>query len=124
MKSFSIPIPVYRLAFGLCAIAVAYLAFAPLQAPPVFSWDKGNHVLAFFVMAWLADAGWPGTRYALPRWGLLLAYGLVIEIVQRELPMRHFSWLDFAADGLGISIYLIVRRLVAGARIGPIFSQE
>ena len=46
-------------------------------------------VLAFFVMAALADSGYPGRNWELPRWGLLLGYGLVIELVQWQLPYRE-----------------------------------
>ena len=111
------PIRVFRVAFGVCAVAVAYFAFAPLEAPPVFSWDKANHVLAFFVMAWLADAGWPERRWKLARWGLLLAYGLAIEVIQQVLPLRYFSWLDLVADGVGILAYLGVGSMLPGVWI-------
>lgn len=87
-------------------LAVAVLAFTPSADPPGTSWDKANHLLAFGVMAWLADLGWPGQQRALPRWGLLLGYGLLIEVVQHFIPMRHFSLLDLAADATGILIYL------------------
>jgi len=117
------PTRLFRIAFAVTAVAIAYLAFAPLAVSPAFSWDKANHVLAFFVMAWLADAGWPGRRRDLPRWGLLLAYGLAIEIIQRVLPMREFSWLDFCADAIGILAYLGVRRLLCRVGISPVSGQ-
>lgn len=98
-----------RVALALCVLAVAVLAFAPLQETPLLSYDKGNHILAFFVMAWLADLSWPGRRYALARWSWLLSYGLLIEVIQRELPLRHFSWLDVSADVLGIALYCVTR---------------
>lgn len=99
-----------RTALALCVLAVAVLAFAPLQEPlPVLTYDKGNHLLAFAVMAWLADLSWPGRRYALARWSWLLSYGLLIEVIQRELPFRHFSWLDVTADALGIALYCVAR---------------
>ncbi|NEV61228.1 VanZ family protein [Thiorhodococcus minor] len=101
--------PLAKTALAICVLAVAYLAFAPLETPPGFSYDKGNHLLAFFVMAWLADIGWPGRRYELPRWRWLLAYGLLIELVQRGLPFREFSSLDLLADALGIGLYVLLR---------------
>ncbi|MBK1722613.1 VanZ family protein [Thiocystis violacea] len=102
-----------RIALATCVLAVAYLAFAPLEEPVLFSYDKGNHLLAFAVMAWLADMGWSGRRYALARWGWLLGYGLLIELVQHQLPFREFSWLDFAADALGIAAYGAARTISA-----------
>ncbi|MEA3639008.1 MAG: VanZ family protein [Lamprobacter sp.] len=89
-----------------CVLVVAYLAFLPSADPIGASWDKANHLLAFAVMAWLADLGWPARRQASLRWGLLLGYGLLIETVQHFIPLRHFSLLDWVADGIGILIYL------------------
>ncbi|MGB5831427.1 MAG: VanZ family protein [Thiohalocapsa sp.] len=103
---------VFRAALALCVLTVAWLALAPLEEAAGFSWDKSNHLFAFFVMACLADAAYPDRASATPKWSLLLLYGLFIELVQRELPYRHFSWLDFVADGAGILLYLAGRRLL------------
>ncbi|MBK1716133.1 hypothetical protein CKO27_00420 [Thiocystis violacea] len=100
-------------------LAVAYLAFAPLTEPVGFSYDKFNHLFAFAVMAWLADGGWPGPRQAWARWGMLLGYGLLIELVQRELPFRQFSWLDVMADAAGIAVYVAAKALIFGRRWLP-----
>ncbi|WP_201244674.1 VanZ family protein [Halochromatium salexigens] len=89
-----------------CVLVVAYLALLPSADPISASWDKANHLLAFTVMAWLADLGWPAKQQAPLRWGLLLGYGLLIEAVQHFLPLRQFSLLDWVADGMGILIYL------------------
>jgi VanZ family protein len=102
----------FRLALWACVLVVAGLAFAPLAEPTGFSWDKANHVLAFCVMAALADAGYPGSDRELPRWGLLLSYGLIIELVQWQLPYREFSWLDLVANAVGILLYIGVRAWV------------
>lgn len=87
-------------------LVVAYLAFLPSTDPPGAAWDKANHLLAFAVMAWLCDLGWPAQRQATLRWFVLLGYGLLIEAVQHFLPLRHFSLLDWLADGVGVLIYL------------------
>jgi VanZ family protein len=118
MRPPRLPRTAYRGALAVCVLAVAWLAFAPLAEPPLLSWDKSNHLLAFGVMAWLADAGWPERRLAAVRWGLLLGYGVLIELVQSALPTRHFSLLDIVADAAGILLYLGLRRLLAGARGG------
>jgi len=102
----------FRLAFWVCVLLVAWLAFAPLTEPAGFSWDKANHVLAFCVMAALADGGYPGGDRELPRWGLLLGYGLVIELVQWQLPYREFSWFDLAANVVGVLLYIGLRAWV------------
>lgn len=103
----------FRAALAVCVLAVAWLAFAPLEESPGFSWDKSNHLLAFFIMAGLADGAYPGRAGAWRRWGLLLLYGLIIELVQRHLPLRYFSWLDLFADGVGILLYIASRALLS-----------
>jgi len=101
----------FQAAFWASVLAVAYLAFMPADDVPVSTWDKANHVLAFAVMAGLAARGWPSRESAVARWGLLLGYGLLIEIVQFFLPIREFSLLDWLADGIGILSYLILAQL-------------
>ena len=102
----------FRLALWGSVLVVAWLAFAPFAEPAGFSWDKANHLLAFCVMAALADGGYPGRDRELPRWGLLLGYGLVIELVQWPLPYREFSWLDLVANVIGVLLYLGLRAWV------------
>lgn len=101
---------VARLAFAVCVLAIAYLAFAPLPEPAGFDWDKTNHLVAFFTLAAVADIGWPG-RAAMPwRLGLVLGYGVFIELVQAQLVYRHGSVLDFVGDALGVVLYLVLSR--------------
>jgi VanZ family protein len=107
----------FRIGLWCCVLAVAWLAFAPLQAPVGFSYDKSNHLLAFFVMATLADGGWPGRRHAPARIALLLGYGLLIELIQRELPYREFSLFDLAADALGILLYQVGKAAATRLRL-------
>lgn len=101
----------YRWALILCVLGVSLLAFAPLTHSPLFSYDKSNHLFAFAVLAWLVERNWP-SRPAAVRWGLLLGYGLLIELVQSQLPYRDFSLLDLVADGVGILCYLTASALL------------
>lgn len=102
-----------RPAFWGCVVVVTYLALTPSSASPGFSWDKANHLLAFVVLAGLAELGWPARRHAPWRYGLLLAYGLFIETVQQFLPLRQFSWLDLLADAFGLLLYFVLKQVVA-----------
>lgn len=97
--------PAFRLALYLCVLAIAYLAFAPIEHVPGAPSDKLNHLFAFAVLAWLADMAYPGRRLARYRLTLLLGYGLLIELIQGFLPYRELSALDLAADGAGILFY-------------------
>ena len=106
-----------RLALVVAVLAITWLALTPQPHPqlPGFDWDKLNHVAAFLVLAALADLGWPG-RAAMPwRLGLLLGYGVAIELVQALLPYRQGSVLDFAADAVGVLLWLLLARALAAA---------
>ena len=103
---------VYRFALAICITTISFLAFAPLTGPELPSNDKVNHMIAFLVLAWLAEGAYPGRSLAKTRWGLLVFYGLLIEAVQHHLPYRDFSMLDFAADVSGILLYILLAYLV------------
>lgn len=107
---------VFRVGLYVCAAAVAALAFTPLNEPALASNDKLNHILAFAVLAWLADGAYPGETRAGTRLGLLLAFGFLIEVVQHCLPYRYFSWLDLAADALGVLGYMATAHVLARAK--------
>ncbi len=108
-----------RVGFVAAALAIAYLAFAPFAESPGFGWDKANHGVAFFTLAGLAELGWPG-RAGLP-WRLLsvLGYGVLIELMQALLPHRHGSVLDFAADVVGVMLWLSLRQAVRACSMAP-----
>ena len=99
---------VYRIALAICIAVISFLAFAPLAGPVLTSNDKINHLAAFLVLAWLAEGAYPGRDLALPRLGLLVFYGLLIEMIQYHLPYRDFSLLDLAADVAGILAYVLL----------------
>ena len=67
--------------------------------------DKVNHILAFYVLGFLADFSFPGKRFGLSKVLTILGYGLLIEVIQYFLPYRSFSLYDLAADTAGLAIY-------------------
>lgn len=69
--------------------------------------DKANHLIAFYVLSFLADFSFPRTRFGWRKIILVLAYGLAIEVIQFYLPYRMFSLLDLLADGAGILIFAL-----------------
>jgi VanZ family protein len=118
-----------RVALAVAVLAIAWLAVTPNPDAPGLGWDKLDHIAAFFVLAALADLGWPG-RERLPwRIALLLGYGCLIELVQALLAYRQGSLLDLSADALGIALWLLSRpalvraspalRAAVGRRISP-----
>lgn len=90
-------------AFWIPFCGVTYFAWTPadpLENP--LPYDKFMHLMAFgylavaFAVAYTPWATWPRTT------GIMLAYGVLIEVVQAFIPTRSCSWLDIVADGIGI----------------------
>lgn len=96
----------FRLLLVLALGGVSYLSFAPLEGlAPIDHLDKLGHLLAFLVLAWLADFAFPRRSFGSEKIVPLLGFGLLIELVQQQLPYRQFSLLDWLADGLGVALY-------------------
>ena len=106
---------VWLWAFISCALAVLVLALVPSPPPMITTgWDKSNHLLAFGVMAWLGCKAFPQRlTNVLPG---LLAYGVLIEIMQSFTPNRTAEWLDLFADCLGILLGWMLIRFLAKSR--------
>ena len=113
---------IFRLGLWACLAIISFLAFAPLASDPGTGHDKANHILAFLVLAGLADLAYPGSApgRGWGKWVSLLAYGLFIETVQYFLPYREFSGWDLVADGIGIWLYVSGARLAMSVRTGRI----
>jgi len=93
----------WQLAFCGCLAAVLALSLAKNVSPPLDTgWDKGNHLLAFSVLAFLYRQGFPG-RPMLGLLGLLL-YGVLIEALQSLTDYRVAEYRDLLADLLGIAL--------------------
>ncbi|MBN1927992.1 MAG: VanZ family protein [Chlorobiaceae bacterium] len=79
----------------------------PVNLDPHDNSDKLLHAFAFYVLAFLADRGYPASRH-LPRKLLFLAFfGIFIELVQVYLPWRSAEVMDFIADCIGVAVYLV-----------------
>ena len=99
----AIPLLAWRLAFGICLLAVLVLALMPTDVPiPSTGWDKSNHLLAFSVMALLGRRACPGRTMAVLAG--LLAYGALIEVLQSFTPSRSADWHDLVADAVGLAL--------------------
>lgn len=103
------------LLLALSLAGVTWLATSP--APPQVAdtgWDKANHLLAFALLALLADGAFgPAGRARLASAVGLALYGAAIEALQSQLPPRSAEWADWLADLLGIAAGLA---LAVGAR--------
>ena len=111
----------WRALLVLLMAAVLVLALMPSPPPSIDTgWDKLNHVLAFSTLAVAGRFSFPGART--PVWlliGGLLAFGVLIELLQMLVPTRSAEVADVLADGVGIAVGLVVhwgRAAMARAR--------
>jgi len=98
----------FRAALVAAVVLVFHLATTERAYPGVEQLhDKVSHILAFATLALLADFSFPASRFGPGKIVPLLAYGVLIELVQYFLPYREASWLDVVGDGAGIAVYAI-----------------
>ena len=80
-----------------------------LESSPNFL-DKALHFLCFTyltLITWLSRI----LSKDLHVYVIVLAYGILIEIVQRFLPYRSFEYLDIFADSVGIIAGLMIIKI-------------
>jgi VanZ family protein len=96
----------FPIALATAIVTILYFALTPVEHKIVEDInDKLNHLLAFAVLAFLADYSFPRTRLSLIKILALLGFGFLIEVLQYFLPYREFSLYDLLADGIGIAAY-------------------
>lgn len=113
-----------RLFWVACTGAILFFALAPGDTGGVGG--ASYHVLAFFVLALLTPAAFPG-RSLLLIWCILILLGGAIEVAQGMMGNnRHGEWSDVItnaiAAGIGTLSYRLWRRLRTrrkAARAGP-----
>lgn len=85
-------------------VIVNLLAILPSgNIPNIFIfniWDKGQHFIAFFILAMLGTWIFPWRTFNLIIF--LLLFGAGIECMQYFIPWRTAEFFDFLADMLGI----------------------
>lgn len=74
------------------------------------SWDKANHMLAFFVLAGLGQYSVLKGDFIV--WVLLAAYGVGIEVLQWLGGYRVFELTDIVADLTGIGLFVLFSPLL------------
>ena len=69
-----------------------------------YSFYLSDKLLHFFCFLYLTTIGWLGRIFYKDLWlyVIVLAYGILIEIVQIYIPYRSFEFLDIFADFLGV----------------------
>lgn len=94
----------WRVVLGVLALSIAGLALTPDPPPQVDTgWDKTNHLAAFAALGWAARGAAGPAPVAAWRWlAGVMAYGVLIEILQTQVPGRHAEMADLVADAVGL----------------------
>ena len=102
-----------RIFFWLLLGVILAISIMPSEdAPTVFTNDKLNHILAFFVLSFMARLLWPRVNSAI-LFSMLAVFGGSIEILQLVLETgRDADWMDFAADVLAIIFGLLSAQML------------
>jgi len=105
----------FKTALTITAISICFLAFSHNEQT-INDYDKANHIFAFIVLTFLLDFAYPKSDFMRTKLIALLGYGMFIEVVQYFLPYRTFSLIDIAADGLGVLLYIVLKRRIIAVR--------
>jgi len=84
-------------------LLIMFLAVRPLPAfvPGELYSDKAAHVLAFaFLMLWFGSL-FP-RRWHWRLFAILLIYGVIMELLQTQVPNRYAEGADLLADFIGV----------------------
>ena len=92
--------------WGVLIFTFVYAEIPRVDAPQMMASDKSDHFLAFYGLAVLAAAAFPGRRLMILALQLS-AFGAIIELVQ-ALPIvnRDGDFWDWVADTIGITFAL------------------
>jgi VanZ family protein len=96
----------------LLVLVTALMPVPTLRELPSHT-DKLVHLLCYFVLGLLAvlSQRGPGTRAAAA--AAMAAFGIVVELLQGQLPWRSFEWMDIVANVIGVAIGGVIGSLVA-----------
>ncbi len=98
----------FRAALVTALLFILHLATTQLHYPGVDSLnDKVSHFMAFYALAMLEDFSFPRIEFGLSKVLTLMAYGLLLEVIQHFLPYRTFSLYDLGADAIGVLVYVV-----------------
>ena len=98
--------PMWRCLWAALFVVVGVAALTPGElAPVVTASDKIDHLLGFAALSATGVlAVSPGWRSALLASAGVLAYGVLIELLQTRVPGRHGDLQDAVADAVGVAL--------------------
>lgn len=95
-------------------LAISYLALRPNPGATMSSGvDKLDHLTAFASLTLAALGGFGPVRRGRITFALM-GYGVLIELVQTQVPGRSAEALDVLADSIGIAAGLLIAGLASG----------
>ena len=101
----------FRIVLVISISLIAILSFQEVNFESSFNFlDKVLHFLCFIyltLVTWLSRI----LNKDLHVYVIVLAYGILIEIIQRFLPHRSFEYSDIFADFVGIIVGLIIIKI-------------
>ncbi len=106
MKLSRTAIHIFRFLLFITLIVVTFMATTSLEFTVVpLTYDKLNHLGAFFVLALLLDFSFPESSFDMIKVIFLISYSFSLEVFQYFLPHRMFSSFDIVADIVGLAAY-------------------
>jgi VanZ family protein len=98
---------------ALALLLITWQSLVPNPVPAAeLAGDKPLHALAFVLLGFLADAGWPERPFDWRKFVPLGFYGLAIEGIQAFVPGRVASVGDLLADAAGLLVYGLIAWLI------------
>ena len=98
--------------FAFLLLATLFLLIPLPAGGEPFINDKVMHALIFFVLSVLIHRAYPQFKFIKIHAPILALYGFSIEVIQGMSGFRTFSMLDFAADIIGVVLYLLAAALI------------
>lgn len=107
----------WRVLAVVTLVSISWLAFTPNPPPAAdLGWDKANHFTAFGTLAFLGmQCLRPRASRALWVLAAAFAFGVLIELVQSQIPGRDADAQDVVADMIGAGVGLAVHALAVWA---------
>ena len=106
-----------RAAFATSLIGITVLSLVPIEGGLAINiWDKAQHSGAYIYLTLLLCAAANPHRITPRHMGMLMAYGIAIEVAQATLPWRSFSFLDMLANASGIALGTLIVLLASALK--------
>lgn len=104
----------FKIIFFIAVITILYKALTP-AGEPIFDFHNGDkllHAIAFFTLSFLLNRSSSSVEKRLRNMASLLAFGILIEVLQEFTDYRDVSLADILADLVGILLFQLTYSLL------------